>query len=55
MPISKKYLSLAIFLFLIEVVIALFVHDTIVRSYVGDVLATEAQLMAQVARTKQSE
>lgn len=35
---QKKYFLLAILLFLTEVAIALFVHDRIVRPYIGDVL-----------------
>ena len=35
---SLKYLFLTIFLFLIELGIALFVKDTIIRPFVGDVL-----------------
>ncbi|PZP46648.1 MAG: DUF2809 domain-containing protein [Pseudopedobacter saltans] len=33
-----KYLLWAVAIFLIEVVIALFVHDKIIRPYIGDVL-----------------
>ncbi len=35
---QKNYFVLAAFLFLIEVLIALFVHDNFIRSYLGDVL-----------------
>lgn len=35
---GNKYLFFAIFLFIIEVWIALFVHDGIIRSYIGDYL-----------------
>ncbi len=35
---SKKYFFLTCFLFLIEVLIALYVHDRFVRPYIGDVL-----------------
>jgi hypothetical protein len=35
---NKHYLVLAILLFAIEVLIALFVHDQIIRPYIGDVL-----------------
>lgn len=35
---SKKYFLLTIILFVIEVLIALFVKDAIIRPYVGDVL-----------------
>lgn len=35
---SKKYLFLTLILFAVEVCIALFVKDTIVRPFVGDVL-----------------
>jgi hypothetical protein len=35
---NKNYFSVAILIFLIEVVIALYVHDKLVRPYVGDVL-----------------
>lgn len=36
--LNKTYLILTIFLFVIEVLIALFVHDNFIRPYVGDVL-----------------
>lgn len=39
MRLRPSYLAVAILLFAIEVLIALFVHDNIVRPYVGDVLA----------------
>ncbi|MBL7872521.1 MAG: DUF2809 domain-containing protein [Cyclobacteriaceae bacterium] len=35
---TKNYFALAIFIFVIEVLIALFVKDNFVRPYVGDVL-----------------
>lgn len=35
---NLKYLNLTIFIFLVELVIALFVKDTIIRPFVGDVL-----------------
>ena len=35
---GNKYLLFAIFLFIIEVSIALFVHDGIIRPYIGDYL-----------------
>jgi len=35
---NKKYFFLTIVLFAIEVLIALFVHDRIIRPYIGDVL-----------------
>src|SRR5215831_16904542 len=35
---NAKYFSLALALFIIEVVIALFVHDSFVRPYFGDFL-----------------
>ena len=35
---NKRYLLWAVFLFCVEVFIALFVHDNIVRPYVGDLL-----------------
>ncbi len=38
-PIFNKYYGLlALFLFIIEVIIALYVHDAIVRPYIGDLL-----------------
>ncbi|PVM92027.1 ribosomal maturation YjgA family protein [Caulobacter endophyticus] len=40
MRIRFGYLALAIALFAVEVVIALFVRDALVRPYMGDVLAT---------------
>ncbi len=36
--ISKTYFLLTLLLFGIEIVIALFVHDSIIRPYIGDVL-----------------
>lgn len=38
--IRKRYLVAASFLFLLEVFIALFAHDKIIRPYAGDVLGT---------------
>lgn len=35
---NKYYCTLAVILFIVEVLIALYVHDAIVRPYVGDVL-----------------
>lgn len=35
---NKKYFLLSVLLFIIEVLIALYVHDKIIRPYVGDVL-----------------
>lgn len=35
---NKHYFLLTVILFVIEVLIALYVHDTIVRPYVGDIL-----------------
>jgi len=35
---NPKYFALAILIFIIEVLIALFVHDDIIRPYIGDVL-----------------
>ena len=35
---NKKYFLLTILLFLIEVLIALYIHDKIIRPYIGDVL-----------------
>lgn len=35
---NKKYFGLAVLLFIIEVLIALFLHDRIIRPYVGDLL-----------------
>jgi len=35
---NRQYSALAVILFAIEVLIALFVHDNIIRPYVGDVL-----------------
>lgn len=35
---NKNYFGIAVFLFAVEVLIALFVHDRFVRPYVGDVL-----------------
>lgn len=38
MRFDKYYFGLAIFIFLLEVLIALYVHDQFVRPYLGDVL-----------------
>lgn len=35
---NKKYFTAAILLFVVEILIAFFVHDNFVRPYVGDVL-----------------
>ncbi len=35
---NKSYAALTLFLFLVEVFIALYVHDHIIRPYIGDVL-----------------
>ena len=35
---NKRYFALAILIFVVEVLIALYVHDRIVRPYIGDVL-----------------
>ncbi|MFA7244757.1 MAG: DUF2809 domain-containing protein [Candidatus Magasanikbacteria bacterium] len=35
---NKRYFSLTIFIFLIEILIALFVHDNFIRPYLGDML-----------------
>lgn len=35
---NKTYFGLALFLFIIEVLIALYIHDNIIRPYIGDVL-----------------
>jgi len=35
---KKQYFILAVLLFIIEVLIALFVHDAIIRPYIGDML-----------------
>jgi hypothetical protein len=35
---NKRYFLLALLLFVVEVLIALYVHDAIVRPYIGDVL-----------------
>jgi glucan phosphoethanolaminetransferase (alkaline phosphatase superfamily) len=35
---NGKYFALAILIFIIEVLIALYVHDQIIRPYIGDVL-----------------
>lgn len=36
---DKNYFFLTIFLFIIEIFIALFIHDRIIRPYIGDILA----------------
>ncbi|HCC08027.1 MAG TPA: DUF2809 domain-containing protein [Clostridiales bacterium] len=38
MKINKMYIGIFLLLSVIEVIIALFVHDTIIRPYIGDVL-----------------
>ncbi len=38
MKINKRYLLVFIVLLIIEVIIALFVRDTIIRPYIGDIL-----------------
>ena len=38
MRFNKTYFALAVLIFTIEVLIALFVHDLVIRPYVGDVL-----------------
>jgi len=38
MAFHKNYFLIAILLFAVEVLIALFVHDTIIRPYIGDVI-----------------
>lgn len=38
MKINKKYIFAFLFLLIIEILIALFVHDKIIRPYIGDVL-----------------
>ena len=38
LTLNKKYLFLTILLFIIEVVIALYVHDSFIRPYIGDLL-----------------
>ncbi len=35
---SKKYFLIALFLFIVEYMIALFVHDRIIRPFIGDLL-----------------
>ncbi len=35
---NKKYFSIAILIFIVEILIALYVHDEIIRPYIGDVL-----------------
>lgn len=38
MKINKKYLCITLIILLIEIFIAIFVNDSIIRPYVGDVL-----------------
>ena len=38
LTLNKKYFILSILLFLIEVLIALYVHDNFIRPYIGDLL-----------------
>ncbi len=35
---NKTYFSIAILIFIVEILIALYVHDEIIRPYIGDVL-----------------
>ncbi|MBT4969798.1 MAG: DUF2809 domain-containing protein [Bacteroidetes bacterium] len=35
---NKKYFGLAVLIFLVEIAIALFVHDNFIRPYIGDLL-----------------
>lgn len=35
---NRHYFGLAILLFMVEIIIALYVHDAIIRPYIGDVL-----------------
>lgn len=35
---NRNYFGLAVFIFIVEVLIALFVHDNFIRPYIGDVL-----------------
>lgn len=35
---NKKYFALTILIFIVEVLIALFVHDSFIRPYLGDIL-----------------
>jgi len=38
LTLNKKYLIIVVILFIIEVLIALYIHDRIIRPYVGDYL-----------------
>lgn len=38
MKVNKKYILAFLILLLVEILIALFVHDTIIRPYIGDIL-----------------
>lgn len=38
MRINKKYIISFLILFIIEALIALFVHDNFIRPYIGDIL-----------------
>jgi hypothetical protein len=38
MAFNKNYFLLTVFLFAVEIGIALFVHDTVIRPYIGDVI-----------------
>ena len=35
---DRKYFGLAVLLFIVEILIALYIHDKIIRPYIGDVL-----------------
>lgn len=43
MKINKRYLAIFLILLIIEVFIALFVHDNFIRPYIGDVLVEVLQ------------
>ena len=38
LKLNKIYFGLALYLFIIEVLIALYIHDKIIRPYIGDVI-----------------
>jgi len=38
MKLNMKYIFTFFILFIVEIIIALFVHDTIIRPYIGDIL-----------------
>ncbi len=44
MVFNKSYAALTLILFTVEVVIALFVHDHIIRPYLGDVLVVTVSI-----------